>query len=148
MKKVKITVMRKASYPDLMAQYENPIEHACDVEEGAVFLCNGWAMPENFCPSAWETLSPFVLALRSGPGPRRRKLLRRLDEKPPQRHALLQRRLPPRQLPVGSIGRGRGINDLPCRVPAREVFYASIYCVNRISTVAAWVLVEPCPGRR
>ena len=66
MKKVKITVMRKASYPDLMAQYENPIEHACDVEEGAVFLCNGWAMPENFCPSAWETLSPFVLALAHG----------------------------------------------------------------------------------
>ena len=68
MKKVRITVMRKASYPDLMAQYENPIEHACDVEEGQVFICNGWQKPENFCPSAWETLSPFVLALAHGAG--------------------------------------------------------------------------------
>ena len=68
MKKVRITVMRKASYPDLMAQYENPIEHACDVQEGQVFLCTGWAKPENFCPSAWDTLSPFVLALAHGAG--------------------------------------------------------------------------------
>ena len=66
MKKVRITVMRKASYPDLMEKYENPIEHACDAEEGQVFICNGWAKPENFCPSAWETLSPFVLALSHG----------------------------------------------------------------------------------
>lgn len=28
MKKVRITVMRKACYPDLMEKYENPIEHA------------------------------------------------------------------------------------------------------------------------
>lgn len=32
MKKCKITVMRMASYPDLMEQYENPIEHACDMK--------------------------------------------------------------------------------------------------------------------
>ena len=41
MKKVRITVMRKASYPDLMARYENPIENACDMEEGQVFIANG-----------------------------------------------------------------------------------------------------------
>ena len=29
--KIRITAIRKASYPDLMAKYENPIEHACDV---------------------------------------------------------------------------------------------------------------------
>ena len=68
MKKVRITVMRKASYPDLMAHYENPIEHACDVQEGQVFVCNGWQKPDNFCPSAWDTLSPFVLALAHGAG--------------------------------------------------------------------------------
>ena len=34
MKKVKITVVRKACYPDLMEKYENPMEHACDVAEG------------------------------------------------------------------------------------------------------------------
>ncbi|MCR4936426.1 MAG: TIGR04076 family protein [Oscillospiraceae bacterium] len=66
MKQVKITVMRMASYPDLMAEYENPMEHACDMKLGQVFLCEGWQMPAGFCPSAWETLSPFVLALAHG----------------------------------------------------------------------------------
>ena len=42
MKKCRITVVRKACYPDLMVQYENPIEHACDLEEGQVFIANGW----------------------------------------------------------------------------------------------------------
>lgn len=34
MKKVRITVMRKACYEDLMAKYENPMEDACAMEEG------------------------------------------------------------------------------------------------------------------
>ncbi len=66
MKKVRITVMRKACYHDLMAQYENPIEHACDIREGQVFIANGWQRPDGFCESAWETLSPFVMALAHG----------------------------------------------------------------------------------
>ena len=66
MKKVRITVMRKACYQDLMAQYENPIEHACDIEEGAVFIANGWQRPEGLCESAWETMSPFVMGLAHG----------------------------------------------------------------------------------
>ena len=66
MKKVKLTVMRMASYPDLMAEYENPISHACDMTLGQVFLANGWQRPEGFCLSAWDTVSPFVLALSHG----------------------------------------------------------------------------------
>ena len=66
MKKIKITVMRKARYEDLIEKYENPIEHACDTEEGAVYICDGWQKPEGFCDSAWETLSPFVMALACG----------------------------------------------------------------------------------
>ena len=66
MKKVKITVMRTARYDDLIAQYENPIEHACDMREGQVFVANGWQRPENFCDSAWDTLSPFVMTLSHG----------------------------------------------------------------------------------
>lgn len=31
MKDVLITAVRKTEYKDLMGQYENPIEHACDV---------------------------------------------------------------------------------------------------------------------
>ena len=34
MKKVMITAMRRTCYPDLMEQYENPIEHACDTQLG------------------------------------------------------------------------------------------------------------------
>ena len=63
MKKCKITVMAITQYPELMAQYENPMDHACDMAVGQVFFTNGWEKPEGFCQSAWEVLSPFVLAL-------------------------------------------------------------------------------------
>ncbi len=66
MKKVRITVMRIARYDDLIAEYENPIDHACEMKTGQVFLCDGWKKPDGFCDSAWETLSPFILALSHG----------------------------------------------------------------------------------
>ena len=68
MKKVKITAVRKACYPDLMAKYENAIEHACDVEEGQVWIANGHQKPEGFCDSAWESISAFVKTLAEGGG--------------------------------------------------------------------------------
>ena len=68
MEKVRITVIRKASYPDLMALYENPLENPCDMQEGQVFIADGWQRPEGLCLSAWESMSPFVLALASGGG--------------------------------------------------------------------------------
>ncbi|NLL91741.1 MAG: TIGR04076 family protein [Ruminococcaceae bacterium] len=68
MNKVKITVMRKASYPDLIEKYENPIENPCDIVEGSVYIANGWQKPEGFCDSAWESLSPFVMMLANGRG--------------------------------------------------------------------------------
>ena len=66
MKKCRITVMRITRYDDLIKQYENPMEHPCDMELGQVFLANGWEKPAGFCQSAWDTLSPFVLALSHG----------------------------------------------------------------------------------
>ena len=66
MKKIKITVMRIACYQDLMEQYENPIDHACDMQVGQVFIADGWRKPEGFCDSAWETISPFVMTLTHG----------------------------------------------------------------------------------
>ena len=66
MQKIRITVMKKVCHKDLMAQYENPIEHACDMEEGQAFIANGWQRPEGLCESAWETMSPFVMALAHG----------------------------------------------------------------------------------
>ncbi len=66
MKKCRITVVRKAFYKDLAERYENPIDHACDVEEGQVFIANGWAKPDGFCESAWGSISPFVMTLAHG----------------------------------------------------------------------------------
>lgn len=34
MKKVRITAVRKVCHEDLMREFENPMEHACGVEEG------------------------------------------------------------------------------------------------------------------
>ena len=48
MKKVRITAVRKASYPDLMEKYENPIQHACDVAEGQIWIANGWQKPDYY----------------------------------------------------------------------------------------------------
>ena len=66
MKKIKITVMRMACYKDLMEKYENPIEHACDLREGQVFIADGWQKPEGLCDSAWESMSAFVMTLAHG----------------------------------------------------------------------------------
>ena len=68
MKKVKITVKRIACYKDLIAQYENPIEHACEMKEGQVFIANGFKKPEGFCDSAWDSIAPFVKELANGGG--------------------------------------------------------------------------------
>ena len=66
MKKIKITVMKKVCHQDLIDRYENPIKNACEMVEGAVFIANGWKRPENFCESAWDSMSPFVLGLSHG----------------------------------------------------------------------------------
>lgn len=66
MYKVRITVMRIACYRDLMEKYEKPMEHACDMKEGQVFVADGWKKPEGFCDSAWDSISPFVMTLAYG----------------------------------------------------------------------------------
>ena len=66
MHKIKITAIRKADYKDLQQKYENPIQHACDIQEGQVFIANGWQRPEGMCESAWESISPFVMTLAHG----------------------------------------------------------------------------------
>ena len=66
MKKCRITVMRMAKYEDLMEKYENPIEHACEMKLGQVFIANGWQKPAGMCDGAWESMSSFVMALAHG----------------------------------------------------------------------------------
>ena len=68
MKNIRITALRRTQYDDLIAEYENPIEHACDVRIGQQWISIGGKCPEGFCPSAWETLRPFVESLAQGRG--------------------------------------------------------------------------------
>ena len=68
MKKIRITVMKKACYHDLIKKYENPIEHPCDMAVGMSFVSENAARQEGMCESAWETVQPFVSALADGGG--------------------------------------------------------------------------------
>ena len=68
MNAVRISVIRKACYPDLVAKYENPIEHTCDMVEGRQFVSIDAERPEGLCPEAWKTLLPFVKTLAEGGG--------------------------------------------------------------------------------
>ena len=58
--------MRVACYQDLMTLYEQEMLHACDMQEGQVFIANGWQKPEGMCDSAWESMSAFVMTLAYG----------------------------------------------------------------------------------
>lgn len=60
--------MRKACYQDLMEKYENPIEHACDIEEGQVFISENGNKPQELCESAWQSMLSFVMVLAHGGG--------------------------------------------------------------------------------
>ena len=68
MKRVKITAIRKVQYDDLMAKYENPIEHTCDVCEGQSWVSEDGKCPKGLCPEAWKTMKEFVEALANGEG--------------------------------------------------------------------------------
>ena len=68
MKKVRITAVRRSDYKDLQKLYENPIEHACDISVGDVFISSDGERPEGLCPSAWESMESFVKTLAAGGG--------------------------------------------------------------------------------
>lgn len=68
MNKVKITAVRQTVYSDLMAKYENPIEHTCDVEMGQIWVSVDGQCPEGMCVSAWLSMREFVEALAKGEG--------------------------------------------------------------------------------
>ena len=66
--RVRITAVRQTVYRELMEQYENPIEHACDVCIGQAFESVNAQRPPELCPSAWEAMRPFVESLARGEG--------------------------------------------------------------------------------
>ena len=68
MKKVRITAIRQTVYPDLMAKYENPIEHTCDVHQGQQWTSTDGKRPHGLCPAAWQSMQEFVEKLARGEG--------------------------------------------------------------------------------
>lgn len=63
---VKITVKRITTYPDLIKEYENPIEHTCDLKEGLVFISNNGDKPIGLCDEAWKVMAEYVKAIADG----------------------------------------------------------------------------------
>ena len=62
MNKVRITAIRQTVYEDLMAKYENPIEHTCDVREGNFY--DGWMKnPMSAMISCNDGFRPFSFYL-------------------------------------------------------------------------------------
>lgn len=68
MKEIRITAVRKVQHSDLSAIYENPIEHTCDIEQGAIFISVDGQRPDGLCESAWDSMSYFVTELANGGG--------------------------------------------------------------------------------
>ena len=68
MNRVIITALRQTVYTDLMERFENPIEHACDIAVGSRWISVDGKRPQGLCPSAWESMRPFVESLAQGKG--------------------------------------------------------------------------------
>ena len=68
MLRVRITAIRQTIYNDLIAQYENPIQHACDIRQGQQWISVNGKCPDGLCPSAWESMRSFVESLARGKG--------------------------------------------------------------------------------
>ena len=68
MNKVRITAIRQTVYQDLIDQYENPIEHACDIRQGQQWISVNGNCPDGLCPFAWESMQSFVESLAQGKG--------------------------------------------------------------------------------
>ena len=68
MEKVKITVMRRGVYQDLIDKYENPLENPCEMKIGSVYISENAQKPKGLCSNAWQTLCPFVEDLANGGG--------------------------------------------------------------------------------
>lgn len=68
MREVRIVVKKVCCHRDLIELYENPIEHACEMEAGMEFVSRNAKKPEGMCDSAWRVMEPYVTELANGGG--------------------------------------------------------------------------------
>ena len=54
------------AFPELSRLYENPIEHACDLKIGDMFVSEDGKCSDDLCSSAWDSMASFVFALSHG----------------------------------------------------------------------------------
>lgn len=67
MKKVKITVVKTAIYPELVEKYGGHPMTPCDYNTpGMVFYTNGWQKPKGLCDNAWKSMVEYCFALAHG----------------------------------------------------------------------------------
>lgn len=67
-RQVRITAVRQVVHDDLIARFENPIEHACDIREGQQWISINGECPEGLCKAAWESMREYVESLARGKG--------------------------------------------------------------------------------
>lgn len=60
--------MTRAEHHDLIEKYENPIEHACEMEIGKVYISQDAQKPDGLCNEAWTCMEKFVKELANGGG--------------------------------------------------------------------------------
>jgi len=67
MAKVKITVAKRMSNQDLVAEYGEGVEPLCEVvEDGQEYTSEDSGMPAGFCPWAWADIQRDVAILATG----------------------------------------------------------------------------------
>ncbi|WP_323090426.1 TIGR04076 family protein [Allobaculum sp. JKK-2023] len=66
MYRIKISALAQARYPELEDRYENPLPDPCSLHIGQEWISDECTMPPGFCPSAWQSLYPYIFALASG----------------------------------------------------------------------------------
>ncbi len=68
MKQVKITVLKRTLFNDLVEKYAEDGVKECPIfKEGQVFYA-GRGKPEGFCDTAWKCIFQYVFALQNGGG--------------------------------------------------------------------------------
>ena len=68
MSKVRIKAVRQTIYRDWMKKYENPILHACTIQQGQEWISVDGQCPEGMCASAWASMREFIESLSRGEG--------------------------------------------------------------------------------
>lgn len=64
---VRITVLERTLYPDVVARYAEGAWQPCDrFAEGQAFISKGANMPDGFCSWAWADIHKYVLVVARG----------------------------------------------------------------------------------